>query len=575
MATMLATFAHAQVTIMARVDSEVVSLDDTVQLIVSVSGKGLAGAEPQLPSLEGFRTLGTSTSQSFSIINGSMQSSVEYLYELRPVRTGELTIGPVRYKGQITAPITVTVTAGSGGRPGRPGGSLTQQPANPFPTDPMLSGNAADAAQVRQSVDHKTAYIGQQITYTFSFFQGDQLHGVEYNPAETPGFVAEALPNPPASQAVLDGRPYQVQKRQRALFATSPGRHTIGQASVSVALDAFTGPQDLIAKPVTVNVLPLPTAGRPENFSGAVGSFRVSASLDRQALRAGETVTCTVTVRGTGNLRTLGEPRLVLPDTVRLYKAGDAKRTISPGGGGGDTSLMGGTATFQYLLLPKQPGTLTIPAIQYPYFNPDARAYRVAESEPLQLTVTPGTGVISDQPLSTNGLRPNKPALGAALHSPLALRGWFWLLLALPLFAVAWAGWQRWQQVRLVAAPAQARSGSALTLARRRMDAACKSAAADDPDACYAGLNAALADYIADRTAAPPSGLTADTAYDLLLQGGAEETAAARARDLLNRTAAGRFAPGGASAGSALQLAEQCRDLVAELQRQVKPLHER
>lgn len=567
--------AHADLTVTSRVDNEVVTLDDTVQLTVGVSGSGVNGGQPQLPSLNGFRTVGQSTQQSFSLNNGSMQSSVEYVYELQPTRTGTLTVGPVRFKGQVTAPITVTVTHGNGGRAGQQHGGTLIPGGNPFGSEPTPSGNPKDAALVRQSVDHSTAYVGQQITYTFSFCQGDQLYGqVEYSPADTPGFVAEALPDPPQGQETINGRLYQVQKKLKALFATAPGKHTIGQASANVALDPYSGPQPLIAKPVTVNVIPLPTNGQPADFSGGVGSFHVSVSLDRQAVRAGETVTCTVAVRGTGNIRTLGEPHLALPDSVRLYKAGDAKRSISPGGGGGATDLMGGTATFSFLLLPKQAGTLTIPAIQYSYFDPDARAYRVATSQPVQLTVAPGSGAISEQSLPTNGLRPDKAALGAAIHTPLALHPWFWLLMALPLLLVGWTGWQRWQQVRLVADPAQARSGSALSLARRRVDGACKTLAGN-PDACYAELNAALADYIADRTGAPPSGLTADMAYDLLLQGGAEETAATQARDLLIRTAAGRFAPSGGSAGTATELAEQCRQLMAELQRQVKPAHER
>ena len=576
-ATAWLTCAHAETTVSARVDSEAVSLDDTVQLTVAVSGSGVAGGQPQLPAFSGFRVLGSSTSQSYSIINGSMQSSVEYTYELQPTRTGSLTIGPVRYKGQVTAPITVRVSAGSGGRARRQSGAggmfMPPGGGNPFEADPFGTGNPKDAAQVRHAVNHTTAYVGQQITYTFSFYQGAQLYGqVEYNPAETPGFVAEALPNPPQGQETLNGRMYQVQKRQKALFATVPGRHIIGQASASVATDPVSGPQNLIAKPITINVLPLPTAGQPAGFTGAVGSFRISVGLDRQAVRAGETVTCTVTVRGTGNLRTLGEPNLVLPDSVRLYKAGDARRSISAGGGGGGPSVMGGAATFQFLLLPKQPGTLTIPGIAYPYFDPDARAYRVATSQPVQLTVTPGTGGLSSQPLPTNGLRPNKTALGRAIQQPLATCPWFWLLMAVPLLAVVWTGWQRLQAMRLVAAPAQVRSGGALALVRRRIDLACKSLTGNQPDACYAELNAALADYIADRTGAPPSGLTADTAYDLLRRSGAEETTAAQARDLLNRTAAGRFAPGGGDAGNALALAEQCRQLVAELQRQVKSL---
>lgn len=565
---------QAEMTVSAQVDSEVVSMDEVVQLTVSVSGGGLAGAPPKLPALSGLRLVGTSTQQSMQIIGASVQSSTDYVYELQPLRPGELTIGPVTYKGQVTEPITLTVTPGMprGGAQSRP---LLPQPGNPFASPPVQAIAPGEAAQVRQTVDHTTAYVGQQITYSFSFYQAEQLYGdVQYNPAETPGFVAESLPNPPQATESLNGRAYQVQRRQKALFATTAGRHVIGQSSVSVSSDPLGGPQDLIAKPIIVNVLPLPSAGQPSNFSGAVGSFRVGVSVDRQAVRAGETIACTVQVRGDGNVRSLGAPQLQLPAWVRVYKAGE-KRTTSPGGGGSGTSVMGGVATFSYLFLPKQAGTLTVPSLDYPYFDPVARSYRRAQSQPVPITVTPGLAVASGQPLSTNGLRPNKARLGSPISQPVVLQPWFWIIAVLPLLVLGWAGWRRWQEVRLVADPWQARSSSALALVRRRLGVAERHLAAGEADAFYAELNAALADYIADRTGAPPSGLTADTAVDLLRQSGAEEAVAWQARDLLNRTAAGRFAPGGAGQDLANVLVDECRKLVAELQRQVKPAHER
>jgi hypothetical protein len=563
----LAGAVQAETAMTARVDGEVVSLDDTVQLTVSISGAGLGAGEPTLPSLNGFRIVGTSTQQSLSLVGASMQSSTDYVYELQPLKAGTLTIGAVHYKNLSTPPITVIVTRGSG-RSRQP---LIPQPGNPFgeppPGEPVPP---KEAAQVRQTANPKSAYVGQQITYTFSFYQAEQLYGdASHNPADTPGFVAESLPNPPQATETLNGRLYQVQRRQKALFANVPGKHVIGQSSVTVALDPLSGPQDLVAKPITIQILPLPSNGRPANFGGAVGTFTVRTAIDRNVVRAGETVNLSVEIRGNGNIRTLGAPQLRLPEWVRTYKSGE-KRNTSAGGGGGGPSVMGGTATFQYLLLPKQAGEFTIPSLAYPYFDPRTRSYRTASSQPLQVTVAPGSAVAADQPLPTNGLRPLKATLGRSITRPLPLQGWFWVIMAIPLLLVLAAGWRRWQQWRLSADPAHARSESALSLARHRFDAACKSLAGGDQDRCYLELNAALADYIADRTGAPPSGLTADQAYTLLIAHGAEEPAAAQARDLLARTAAGRFAPGGAAV-SAQQLAEQCRQLVEQLQRQVRP----
>jgi hypothetical protein len=565
----LATLAAAQMQISARVDQDIVSRDDTVELTVTVAGSGLSMlTEPTLPALDGFEVLGTSTQQSISLVGGAMQATMNYVYDLHPTRTGKLTIPPVTLSvhGRTvrTQAITITVLPGSGhstpstSPPLVPGG-------NPF--EGLGSGKSAD---VKHTVDRKTVYVGQQITYTFSFLQSEQLFGeVQYSPADTPGFVAEDLPNPPQSTQNLDGRMYSVQRRMKALFATAPGKHTIGEASVTATMDPMLGPEQLTADPITVQVLPLPQAGQPAHFSGAVGSFTVRLRVDRPVVRAGETVNCVVEVVGTGNVRSLGEPQLNLPDWVRVYKAGE-NRTVRPGGGGGDPTAIGGTASFSYLLLPRQAGTLRVGPIAYNMFDPRAGAYRTVTSPAVEVTVAPGSGAVAPV-VPTDNLRPVKTALGHPMHGPLLARPWLWVVLALPLLAVLWCGWQRWREECVLAAPEQARAGKALSLAHKRFEMAERSLAAGDTDAFYAEMHAALLDYIADRTTAPPSGLTAEIAQDLLLRHGAETEVAELTRTLIERTAAGRFAPGGMDAATAQHLVAECRRALAALQRQVRP----
>jgi hypothetical protein len=568
----LASCAFADITMTARVDRDVLAKDETLEFTVTVAGGGMSlVADPSLPSLDGLRVIGTASQQSISLVNGAMQSSINHIYSLQPMRTGKLTIGAVTLTvgGQTyrTEPIAVTVTPAIG----RPGAGP------PMPHDPFGPGMTPDfglptgkAAEVKHSVDHKTAYVGQQITYIFTFMQAERLFGdVEYSPADTPGFVAEDLPNPPQGTQNLDGRLYSVQRRQKALFATAPGKHTVGQASVTATVDPLSGPEDLIAPPIAVTVLPLPQAGQPAGFSGAVGSFAVRMKVDRPVVRAGETVNCVVEVTGSGNVRSLGAPRLVLPDWVRTYKAGE-KRTVRPGGGGGDPAAIGGVVSFSYLLLPRQAGTLTIPPVSYSTFDPVGKAYRTARSEGATITVTPGSGA-APPIVPADNLRPLKLNLGRPAAAPLAGSLWFWLLMALPLVAVLRAGWQRWREIRVMTAPAQVRAASALALAHKRIGLAEEALRDGRTDEFYQALNAALLDYVADRTSAPPSGLTADLAYDLLREHGAEAELADLTRRLIERSAAGRFAPGAAEERTALQLAVECRQTLAALQRQVRP----
>ena len=571
----LCRHCHAQLSVMAEVDQDSVTLDDTVALTVTVAGSTLSRLEePALPELDGLRLLVTSTQQSFSLVNGRMQSSYSFVYQLQPTKTGKLAIPAIAVKARgrtyQTAPLTVNVSAGSGRAPARPGtgGPGAFMPVDPFAPGPMSALSPEDAVAVRHRVDTRTAYVGQQVTYEFIFYQAEQLAGyVNYREAETPGFVAEALPNPPPADEELNGRTYRTQRRAKALFATAPGKHTIGRAVVTVTVDPFAGPQELAADPITVNVLPLPEASQPAGFTGAVGRFRVALSADQTQVRAGETVSVQVQVSGSGNVKSLGAPKLTLPPSARLYEAGENRR-VEPGGGG-DGDKIGGTAVFSYLVLPRETGTLRLGPVRLPYFDPSSRTYRTAESNSLSVTVSPGVVSAVEGPAAGDGLRPIRSSLGRRLAPPAPFQAWFWIGLALPLLPLAWAGWRRWQVVAVAADPRAARANRALQLARRRLASARHCAERGDCDACYGQLHAAVCDYVADRLGAPPAGLTADSVSQLLVAAGCPVELAAQAQALLQRAAGGRFAPGGSDPDQATALTRQCEELLRVLQKEV------
>lgn len=571
----LSGYAWGQLSVTAEVDRDSLTLDELVQLTVTVAGSTLSRLEePTLPELDGLRVIGTSTQQSFSLVNGRMQSSYSFVYTLQPTRTGKLVIPSIAVtaKGRTyrTAPLTVDVSAGTGRTPARTHGTGPGVPApgDPFAPGPMSTLSSEDAVAVRHRAEPRTAYVGQQVTYEFVFYQAEQLAGdVSYREAETPGFVAEALPNPPPADEELNGRTYRTQRRRKALFATSPGRHTIGQAVVTVLTDPFAAPRELVAEPISVNVLPLPEAGRPPDFTGAVGTFRVSLSVGQQQVRAGETISVQVQVTGTGNIKSLGAPKLVLPSSARLYEAGENRR-VEPGGGG-EIGKIGGTAVFSYLVLPREAGNLQLGPVRLPYFDPSTRTYRVAQSNAVSVEVGPGLVSPVEGSQANGGLKPIRSTAGRLVGEPIALQTWFWGALALPLLPLAWAGWRRWQTLAVDADPGSARARRALQLARARLAEARRCAERGDCDGCYAQMHAAVCDYVADRLGGPPGGLTAESVYHLLHASGCPQDLAARTRTLLERAAAGRFAPGGGEPDQAVALAIQGEELVRTLQKEV------
>lgn len=563
---LLASTAAAQPQLQARVDRDVVGEDETLELTVTVIGEGLGGQkEPTLPPLDGFRIVSKATQQSISLVNGVIQSSTNYVYELQPTRTGQLKIPPITLKirGRTlqTPPITVTVTPSA---PPPAASSAHKEKATPMWPGPASSSGwppAEKPAAVKHAVDRKTAYVGQQITYTFTFMQCEQLYGdVHYSPASTPGFVAEDLPPPPQSYETIHGRVYSIQRRLKALFPTAPGQHTIGPASVTAILDPFVGEEQLVADPIPVHVLPLPQAGQPADFAGAVGTFTVHLRTDRSIVRAGETIHCIVEIEGTGNIRTLGPPQLSLPDWIRVYKAGE-QRTARPGEG----NKIGGKALFSYLLLPRQAGTLRLGPIRYSYFDPEARIYRTVTSSYLDITITPGASAATAA-AAADELRPLKQQLGRPLPQPWLTSLTFWIIIALPWPVLGWLAWRRWQQWRLAVAPEYVRAATAYTLALKRLSLAEKWLKQGNLEAYYGEIQAALLDFIADRTGAPPAGLTAEKAYQLLVAHNVSPSMASAAQRLIERASAGRFAPGAADPKQAAQLLAECRLLLKSLQ---------
>ncbi len=563
---LLASTAAAQPQLQARVDRDVVGEDETLELTVTVIGEGLGGQkEPTLPPLDGFRIVSKATQQSISLINGVIQSSTNYVYELQPTRTGQLRIPPItlqtRGRTLRTEPLTVTVISGAGTSPAP--SSPKGMAAPPLPGSASTSGwpPAEKPAAVKHAVDRKTAYVGQQITYTFTFMQCEQLYGdVHYSPASTPGFVAEELPPPPQSYETIHGRVYSIQRRLKALFATAPGPHTIGPASVTAILDPFVGEEQLVADPITVNVLPLPQAGQPADFAGAVGAFTIHLRADKSVIRAGETINCVVEINGTGNIRTLGPPQISLPDWIRVYRAGE-QRTVRPG----KDNKIGGVAVFSYLLLPRQAGTLRLGPLRYPYFDPEARVYRTATSSSFEITVVPGAGTATTAS-PPDELRPLKQQPGRPLYYPWLTSLTFWIIIALPWPVLGWLAWQRWQQWRLAVAPEYVRAATAYTLALKRLSLAEKLLKQGNLEAYYAEIQAAILDYIADRTGAPPAGLTAEKAYQLLVAQNVSHSMASAAQRLIERASAGRFAPGAADPKQAAQLLAECRLMLKSLQ---------
>ncbi len=371
-------------------DRNVVTLEDQIVLTVSVSG-GRGAGNPKLPPLPDFQVSEAGTSSRTEIINGKFRSSREYNYVLVPRRTGTHTVGPVSVtaRGRTTRskPIQVRVLAAA---------SDEEQLPDVF---------------IRQEVDDENPFVHQQIVYVFRFFQRARAVEANWDPPSFQGFWVEDLGKERNYEIILEGQKYAVTEIKKALFPISEGRVEIPESLLVCKVvtrnrrsqrqgrgfeDHFfstpffgtgrgrTVTKNLHAKPIQITVRPLPGQGRPDEFSGLVGSFRMQASVGDMKLKTGDSTTLTVTVTGEGNLRDLVT---LPPEEIPGFKIYPDKPSF-------ELSTLGdrvdSTRVFKKALVPLEEGTLEVPGLEVSYFDPSKGEYQVARTAPIMLAVSKG-----------------------------------------------------------------------------------------------------------------------------------------------------------------------------------------
>ena len=148
----------------AEVDRTALSTGETLLLTITASSTSILDApRPQMPHLQGFNVVGTSTSSQISIINGATTSQVIYLYQLQPYEVGSLIIEPITLTlgGQTysTQPIAVQVSQGSSAPAAASAPSIAQTAV----TSEELTGQDLI---VEAQVDNPQNYVGEQLTNT-------------------------------------------------------------------------------------------------------------------------------------------------------------------------------------------------------------------------------------------------------------------------------------------------------------------------------------------------------------------------------------------------------------------------
>ena len=377
------SMAHG-VEFIATVDKTQGSIEDFFRLTLSIKNVSNV-SRPQFPSSEDFRVQYQGQSSQTQWINGETSSRVDFKYNLIPLKTGPLTIPVVSINIQgreyRTEPIHLNISE-----------------VSETPIEQKL-------AFVKHFLSLSQAYPGQQLHYTFELYirQGLQVRNLNFSRPEFSAFLVKDSVQKDSVIKNIEGVLFEIYTVQLILFPQKTGKLTIlpaslegqqlaGKSQRGSALkslrDSFFGeelqPFQLRTKPLTLEVLPIPSDNQPLGFYGLVGEFNLQAELSQSEIKVGESATLTITISGTGLPETIQKPVLILEESLKLYE----DQPLFESDLEGDQQI--GKAIFAMAIVPSKPGTIAFPPLSISFFNPETRLFETAEVELAPISVVPG-----------------------------------------------------------------------------------------------------------------------------------------------------------------------------------------
>lgn len=237
-----------------------------------------------------------------------------------------------------------------------------------------------------------TAYEGEPIIVEYLLVSGIPVSGNLNKMPAPDGFWVEEISGDKEERGtrVVGNKVFETLLIKRvALIPQHTGNLTIEPAemqAVGTIDDGFGNSQQhtwtIQSAPVTLKILPLPVANKPADFKGAVGNFRIEASLDPPAMPRNGAAALRVVISGAGNLTQLDAPKIQLPNGLQAEDA-VAKNDLKA-----DGQRLTGSRTFTYPITASEEGNFTIPEIHFSFFNPQSGRYEEATTQPLTLSVT-------------------------------------------------------------------------------------------------------------------------------------------------------------------------------------------
>jgi hypothetical protein len=385
----------AQVQFEARVSKTTLGLNERLRIdfVMNIDGDNFVQ-----PSFDGFRIIaGPSQQVSQSWINGRSTFEKSYSYFLLPNQKGNLIIkqAAIEYNGQIykTSPIKINVTA------------AIEQPRDP--NDSQVS--ADDNLYLVADISNTNPYINQPITVVYKLYFSHNIGITKWNELGKPKYNNFWSQNIEIKQLVAEegmfkGEQYRyVVLKKTILYPQKSGKLVIEPLALDIDVQLPTNRRDMFGRVIitegnkrvsagakTIHVKALPEAGKPLDFTGAVGRFDFKAIPSKTTLKNGESLDLVLSVTGTGNLKLFTLPKPEVPNALEMYDAVHEEKVNTP------LSGMTGKISDSYTIVPQYKGDYIIKPMHFSYFDLGSGTYKTISSSEIKINVLDGPTQTAD-----------------------------------------------------------------------------------------------------------------------------------------------------------------------------------
>ncbi|MCL6293604.1 BatD family protein [Jejuia spongiicola] len=383
------SFAFSQVKFEAKVSKKKLGVNERLRVDFEMNQDG-DNFNP--PSFTGFTIIGgPNQSVSNSWINGVRTYKKTYSYFLAPKKQGNFTIkqATITIEGETykTLPTKIVVTA------------AVDKPKDPNDPNYIASENIHLIAEVSKS----NPYLNEAITVVYKLYVSPNTGVDNWREIDSPRYNDFWSQNidmkgQKVQNGTYKGEDYRfLVLRKTVLYPQKTGKLNIEPLSLDITVQVPTNRRDIfgsrlmtrVHKTVSagnkiINVKALPEAGKPIDFTGAVGSFKFNVSTSKTELDASESLQVKVNVSGKGNLKLFKLPKISLPSSLEVYEPEHAENV--------KTNLAGmqGSISDSYTVVPQYKGKYPIPNITFSYFDLETESYKRLSSDEIVIDVLDG-----------------------------------------------------------------------------------------------------------------------------------------------------------------------------------------